>query len=138
MKCKWVSALLLMFFPLTVMAALTTVTPKALTGPLTNPRIGVASFHQGYGETLGLADYPNTGFEYERFYWRDLEPVEGQYNYALVDEAFKYAAAHRPAMNVGLRFMVLAEPESGSQIPDWLIKGVKGTGRQIKRHLSRI
>lgn len=71
MKCKWVSALLLMSFPLTVISALTTVTPKALTGPLTNPGIGVASFHQGYGETLGLADYPNTGFEYDRFYWRD-------------------------------------------------------------------
>jgi len=134
MKRKWVCALLSMFFPLTVMAALTTVTPKALTGPLTNPGIGVASFHQGYGETLGLADYPNTGFEYERFYWRDLEPVEGQYNFALVDDAFKYAAAHRPAMNVGLRFMALAEPESGSQIPDWLIKkGVKGTWTPDKK-----
>lgn len=66
-----VFALLLMSFPLTVISALTTVTPKALTGPLTNPGIGVASFHQGYGETLGLADYPNTGFEYDRFYWRD-------------------------------------------------------------------
>lgn len=128
MKCKWVSALLCLFFPLAAMAALTTVTPQALTGPLTNPGIGVASFHQGYGEKLGLADYPDTGFEYERFYWRELEPVEGQYNFALVDDAFKYAAAHRPAMNVGLRFMALAEPESGPQIPDWLIKkGVKGT-----------
>lgn len=127
MKCKWVSALLLMSFPLVVMSALTTVTPKALTGPLTNPGIGVASFHQGYGETLGLADYPNTGFEYERFYWRELEPVEGQYNFALVDDAFKYAVAHRPAMNVGLRFMVLADPGDGTKIPDWLIKkGVKG------------
>lgn len=128
MKSQWVSALLCLFCPLTVIAALTTVTPKAVTGPLTNPGIGVASFHQGYGETLGETDYPNTGFEYERFYWRDLEPVEGQYNFALVDDAFKYAAAHRPAMNVGLRFMALAEPESGPQIPDWLIKkGVKGT-----------
>ena len=67
MKCKWFSALLCLFCPLTVLAALTTVTPKALTGPLTNPGIGVASFHQGYGETLGLPDYPDTGFEYERF-----------------------------------------------------------------------
>lgn len=67
MKAKWVTALLGMFCPLMVMAALTTVTPKALTGPLTNPGIGVASFHQGYGETLSLADYPDTGFEYERY-----------------------------------------------------------------------
>lgn len=71
MKSQWGLALLSVFFPLTAMAALTTVTPKAVTGPLTNPGIGVASFHQGYGETLGLADYPNTGFEYERFYWRN-------------------------------------------------------------------
>ncbi len=37
-------------------------------------------------------------------------------------------------MNVGLRFMALAEPESGSQIPDWLIKkGVKGTWTPDKK-----
>lgn len=53
MKSQWGLALLSVFFPLTAMAALTTVTPKAVTGPLTNPGIGVASFHQGYGETLG-------------------------------------------------------------------------------------
>lgn len=91
-------------------------------GPLTNPGMGVASFHQGYGEKLPLTEYPDTGIEYERFYWRDLEPEEGKYHFARVDDAFKYAAAHRPAMNVGLRFMALAEPGSGSRIPDWLIK----------------
>lgn len=37
MKSQWGLALLSVFFPLTAMAALTTVTPKAVTGPLTNP-----------------------------------------------------------------------------------------------------
>ena len=65
----------------------TTVQPHAISGPLTNPGIGVASFHDGYGERLPHSRYPDTGIEYQRFYWSDLEPVEGQYNFALVDNA---------------------------------------------------
>lgn len=104
------------------------VKPAGLQGPLTNPGIGVASFHDGYGERLTAEQYPDTGIEYQRFYWRDLEPQEGKYNFALVDQAFAVAARHRPAMNVGLRFMALEDPASGSRIPDWLIKkGIKGT-----------
>nr|WP_233149172.1 DUF4832 domain-containing protein [Shimwellia pseudoproteus] len=104
-----------------------TVHPAAVSGVLVNPGIGVASFHDGYGEPPGPSEYPDTGIEYQRFYWRDLEPREGQYNFALVDSAFTVAARHQPAMNVGLRFMVLDDPASGSQIPDWLInKGIKG------------
>ncbi|TBL53879.1 DUF4832 domain-containing protein [Obesumbacterium proteus] len=105
-----------------------TVTPHAISGPLTNPGNGVASFHDGYGERLSESKYPNTGIEYQRLYWSDLEPVEGKFNYTLVDGAFAVAARHKPAMNVGLRFMTLEEPDSGSRIPDWLIKkGIKGT-----------
>lgn len=106
----------------------TTVQPKAISGPLTNPGTGVASFHDGYGERLSHSLYPDTGIEYQRYYWSDLEPVEGQYNFALIDSAFAVAAHHNPAMNVGLRFMTLEEPDSGSRIPDWLIKkGIKGS-----------
>ncbi|MGL4719146.1 MAG: DUF4832 domain-containing protein [Kluyvera intermedia] len=106
----------------------TTVQPHAISGPLTNPGIGVASFHDGYGERLPHSRYPDTGIEYQRFYWSDLEPVEGQYNFALVDNAFAVASRHSPAMNVGLRVMTLEEPQSGSRIPAWLIKkGIKGT-----------
>lgn len=104
-----------------------TVHPHPLTRPLTNPGNGIASFHDGYGERLPVSKYPNTGIEYQRYYWSDLEPQEGKYNFALVDGAFAVAAHHHPAMNVGLRFMALDEPESGSRVPDWLIKkGIKG------------
>ncbi|MGM3162147.1 DUF4832 domain-containing protein [Dickeya undicola] len=106
---------------------MTTVTPKELNGPLTNPGNGIASFNQGNGATLSLADYPDTGIEYDRLYWSELEPVEGQYNFQLVDAIFELASQHQPAMSVGLRFMALDEPASGSKIPDWLIqKGIKG------------
>jgi len=105
----------------------TVVTPPAFEGILTNPGMGVASFHDGYGQKLSEADYPNTGIEYERFYWSELEPQEGVYNFKLIDNAFTVAAQHQPAMNVGLRFMALDEPQAGSKIPAWLIaKGIKG------------
>ncbi|MEI7063660.1 DUF4832 domain-containing protein [Dickeya chrysanthemi] len=108
-------------------ASMTTVTPRGLSGPLTNPGTGVASFNRGNGTVLSSADYPDTGIEYDRFYWSELEPVEGQYNFQLVDAVFELARQHQPAMNVGLRFMALDEPASGSKIPDWLIqKGIKG------------
>ena len=80
MKCKWVSALLLMSFPLTVISALTTVTPKSINWPADQSGIGVASFHQGYGRNAGAGGLSQ---------YRDLnttvllagpEPVEGQYN----------------------------------------------------------
>lgn len=126
-----ISGLFLMV-PLAMAAAqeengLVTVHPAAVEGVLINPGIGVASFHNGYGERLGPDQYPDTGIEYQRFYWRDLEPQEGKYNFALVDDAFAVAARHQPAMNVGLRFMALDDPASGSKVPDWLInKGIKG------------
>lgn len=105
-----------------------TVTPGATDDILTNPGIGVASFHDGYGEHLGLAQYPDAGYEYFRFYWRQLEPQEGQFNFAPIDRVFALAAAHRPAMNVALRIMALDAPESGSMVPDWLIqKGINGS-----------
>lgn len=66
MKCKWFCAVVNVL-SVNGHLRINDRNPKALTGPLTNPGIGVASFHQGYGETLGLADYPNTGFEYDRF-----------------------------------------------------------------------
>ncbi|QDX31434.1 DUF4832 domain-containing protein [Dickeya poaceiphila] len=107
--------------------SMTTVTPRGLNGPLTNPGNGVASFNKGNSTTLSLADYPDTGIEYDRFYWSELEPAEGQYNFQLVDTVFDLARQHQPAMAVGLRFMALDEPASGSKIPDWLIqKGIKG------------
>ncbi|MGB7801207.1 DUF4832 domain-containing protein [Buttiauxella sp.] len=128
MKTKTLVSLMCMVFPGAVLAVpMTVVTPKALSGPITNPGTGIASFHQGFDQHLTRVQYPDTGIEYERFYWSEVEPVEGQYNFALVDDAFRFAANHQPAMNVGLRFMVLDGPESGSKIPEWLIKkGVKG------------
>lgn len=106
-----------------------TVTPPPFQGILTNPAMGVASFHNGYGEPPpGIEDYPDTGIEYVRFYWSELEPQEGHYNFTPVDDAFNNADHHPQPIDVGLRIMALDEPTTGSKIPLWLIeKGVKGT-----------
>lgn len=86
-----------------------------------------------------LQEYPDTGFEYDRFYWSDLEPEEGVYNFAPIDHAFSVAAQHQPAMNVGLRIMALDEPQSGSKIPAWLIKkAFRDNGSKMAKPLSRI
>lgn len=103
------------------------ITPPAFDGILTNPGMGVASFHDGYGQKPTPEEYPDTGIEYDRFYWNELEPKEGVYQFDAIEHAFSVAQHHQPAMNVGLRVMVLDEPQSGSKIPDWLIaKGIKG------------
>ena len=70
-----------------VLAERTVITPPAFTGLLTNPGIGVASFHDGYSQKPSLKEYPDTGFEYDRFYWSDLEPEEGVYDFAPIDRA---------------------------------------------------
>ncbi|MGL4724403.1 MAG: DUF4832 domain-containing protein [Scandinavium sp.] len=126
-SARLLTALATLLLTTSALAANQTVAPPAFNGLLTNPGMGIASFHDGYGEKLSLADYPDTGIEYDRFYWSELEPQEGVYRFDLIDHAFAVAAQHQPAMNVGLRFMVLDEPQSGSRIPDWLIaKGIKG------------
>ncbi|MGB2078585.1 MAG: beta-galactosidase, partial [Vibrio sp.] len=108
-------------------ADLVTVNPQALSGPLPNPGIGIESFHAAWGETLTDEQYPQTGVEYYRFYWNELEPAEGEFNFALIDEALQQTRRTDPGMTLGLRFMALADPSEGTKVPQWLIdKGVKG------------
>ena len=71
------------------------ITPPPFDGLLINPGIGVASFHNGYGEKPTRAEYPDTGVEYDRFYWSELEPQEGVYNFNLIDNAFSVAVSQQ-------------------------------------------
>ena len=101
-----------------------TLHPKPLSGVLTNPGMGVEDFQ---GNVLPESEYPIAGIDYYRFYWNELEPKEGQYNYALIDKAIQLAQQANPPQTVSLRFMALADPSDGTKIPQWLIdKGVKG------------
>ncbi|EGQ9934580.1 DUF4832 domain-containing protein, partial [Vibrio vulnificus] len=49
-----------------------TVYPTELSGPISNPGMGVETFHNNWGATLSTAQYPEAGIDYYRFYWNEL------------------------------------------------------------------
>ncbi|MCG6508059.1 beta-galactosidase, partial [Vibrio parahaemolyticus] len=108
-----------------------TVHPAALSGPISNPGVGVETFHNSWGVSLTSDQYPASGVDYYRFYWSDLEPKEGEYAFDTIDRLLALNQAQQPAKMVALRFMTADEPWSGSKIPTWLInKGIRGVWTQ--------
>lgn len=104
-----------------------TVYPTALTGPVTNPGMGVETFHDNWGSTLSSSEYPDAGIDYYRFYWNELEPEEGRYAFDKLDKILSENRHETPPKMVAIRFMTAEEPESGSKVPQWLIdKGISG------------
>jgi uncharacterized protein DUF4832/glycosyl hydrolase family 42 (putative beta-galactosidase) len=97
----------------------TTVTPREIDDVLYNPGIGFADFHFGFGDPPSLDEYPRQTVAYFRWAWAELEPEEGQYNFAFIDEVIRQARAKGETLG----FRVMTEYRSGS--PRWLLeKGV--------------
>ena len=101
------------------------VQPKETDELLANPGMGWQTFHHFADDDANLAGLP-TGAAYFRFYWRQLEPTEGQIDFALLDGLL--AHAHRAGQKLGFRVMIAATGERfRSGAPDWLReKGCKG------------
>ncbi|HNM18374.1 MAG TPA: DUF4832 domain-containing protein [Nitrospira sp.] len=133
-KCKW--ALLLMMglslaayvSPLNagtdqkgVVATekLVTVQPREIDEVLDNPGMGFADFHFGFGHPPKPDEYPHTTVAYFRWPWAELEPAEGQYNFALVDGVIAQAKAKGETLAI----RIVSEYKTGT--PQWLLdKGV--------------
>ncbi|HNA47263.1 MAG TPA: DUF4832 domain-containing protein [Nitrospira sp.] len=133
-KCKW--ALLLMMglslaayvSPLNagtdqkgVVATekLVTVQPREIDDVLDNPGMGFADFHFGFGHPPKPDEYPHTTVAYFRWPWAELEPAEGQYNFALVDGVIAQAKAKGETLAI----RIVSEYKTGT--PQWLLdKGV--------------
>ncbi|MBK8881971.1 MAG: DUF4832 domain-containing protein [Bacteroidales bacterium] len=65
-----------------------------------------------------------SGCAYYRWYWVSLEPQEGQYNFAMIDDILKTCREN----NQALAFRVMCEDPWGEGLPQWLIdKGIKRT-----------
>jgi len=95
-----------------------TVTPIESNEILTNPGMGFADFGILWGGApLPLSQYPTPSTAYPRWYWSELEPNEGQFNFALVDNLI--AEAKRRGQTVAWRIM--------PAIPAWL--KAKGVGQ---------
>jgi len=98
---------------------LITVYPVQIDDILYNPGMGFADFHFGFDHPPSPAQYPRSTVAYFRWSWADLEPVEGEYNFRLVDDVIAQAKAKGET----LAFRIMTEYEDGS--PAWLLdKGV--------------
>jgi len=96
-----------------------TVQPKEIHDILYNPGMGFVDFHFGFGHPPPHEDIPRQTVAYFRWSWADLEPVEGEYNFSLVDRVIEQAKSKGES----LAFRIMVEYKAGS--PQWMLdKGV--------------
>ena len=92
------------------------VEPTEIQDLLANPGMGWQTFHCFADEDRNLEGIP-TGAAYFRFYWKDLEPVEGQIDFAKLDALL--AHAHSAGQKLGFRVMTAGTSEYFAS-PQWL------------------
>ncbi|MDP9132999.1 MAG: beta-galactosidase, partial [Nitrospirota bacterium] len=96
-----------------------TVRPREIDDLLYNPGMGVTDFHFGFGHPPTVDEYPHATVAYFRWPWAELEPAEGQYNFALVDRVIEQAKAKGERLAI----RIVSEYKTGT--PQWLLdKGV--------------
>lgn len=104
---------------------LATVTPKEIDDVLYNPGMGFANTQGDIMYLQNSGNYPETKVTYVRWYWDEVEPQEGDYAFAMVDEQIARAQERGETF----AFRLMAASGTKTRIPQWLIdKGiVKGT-----------
>jgi len=91
--------------------------------PLSNPLKGWAR----WGENL--SDAEGASLAYVAVYWRDIEPQEGSYDFAALEERWNFAQWAERGVHLILR-VVADEPgsERHMDIPPWLYEAMDGAG----------
>jgi len=107
--------------------------PSKISGVITNPGMGFTDWSFAWRCNVPLAgltaaecaanvrsrwptNYPRAGTAYFRWFWNELEPVKGQINFKMIDDAI--AVANQLGETFAFRVMV---PEG---MPQWLIDSV--------------
>jgi len=115
------TGILTVFFLLAVVAAepashLVKVEPAESDELLANPGMGWQTFHRFADEDPNLQGLPSAS-AYFRFYWREIEPQDGQVDFAKFDDLL--AHARRAGQKLALRIMCTG---SGAylDVPAWL------------------
>lgn len=85
---------------------------------LYNPGIGLSDFHHRSTFPYPTDARPTGKIAYFRFYWSDIEPVEGQVNTDLLDQAILTAASRGQVL--GIRIMS-ADDSTTVRLPGWLV-----------------
>lgn len=84
-------------------------------------KFGPAGFpieYQEFDGNLENEDYPETTIAYFRIYWRYVEPVQGEYNWDMIDKALK--TAHERGQKLMLRIAPYGSGNDKSRdVPDW-------------------
>ncbi len=93
------------------------VTPVETNELFANPGMGWQTFHTFADEDPNLEGLPS-GSAYFRFYWRKLEPKEGEINYALIDSLL--ARAHKAGQKLAIRVMCAGTDSQYVHVPSWL------------------
>ena len=95
-------------------------------GFLQIPGVGWQTFYRTAQDDPTLAGLPfKSGCAYVRWTWGDLEPVEGQYAFDMIDNWLKRCRESNQALAFRL---MLIDPGNENTIPQWLIdKGIKYT-----------
>lgn len=130
---KWLGAAVLLAGALGLLCApevpaaeedeMAVVTPTETDEVFANPGMGWQTFHRFADEDPNLAGLPS-GSAYFRFYWSDLEPREGEIDFARLDELL--AHARRAGQKLGFRVMC-ASTSQYYGAPKWLKdKGCRG------------
>lgn len=100
------------------------VTPIEISDLLANPGMGWQTFHTFADIDRNLEGIPSTS-AYFRFYWSEIEPKEGEIDFALFDELL--AHAHKAGQKLAFRIMCAGTDTSYMHVPRWLKdKGCKG------------
>jgi hypothetical protein len=102
------------------------VEPEPTDELLTNPGMGFETFNCFKGDERNRVaeNYPECSIAYFRFYWSKLEPLEGAYNFNLIDSLLE--KGQQNGQDLALRFMPTSAADSYEGTPKWYIAKAKG------------
>ncbi len=116
----------------------TVVTPAGLDSVLVNPGMGFTTFYSFNGDPLNV-NHPECSIAYFRWYWKDLEPREGEVNFALIDSVLALCREHGQK----LAFRVMCQnghenadksPDNALEVPRWFRESAPGFRYPDKIH----
>lgn len=94
-----------------------TVTPTETDELLVSPGMGWQTFHRFANDDPNLGDLPSAS-AYFRLYWRDIEPRDGEIDFAQFDSLL--ARAKEAGQKLAFRVMCVGTNRDAMHVPDWL------------------
>jgi hypothetical protein len=98
-------------------ADLKEITPKETDELFANPGMGWQTFHRFADEDKALQGLPSTS-AYFRFYWSEIEPIEGQIDFVKFDQLLE--KARKAGQKLAFRIMCAGTDNKYMSVPQWL------------------